>query len=115
MAGWLQDQCATSTGSCRADLLSDVIPGVTMAVLRCVQRRRFEPSVIECYYRSKRGHEGQRDQKFRKAYCHSMPDARDENSFGRVDKYECILCKASMADPVRPHELLDPTFADWRH
>jgi hypothetical protein len=31
--------------------------------------------------------------------CHSIPDPREGNPTGRVDKYVCMLCRASMAEP----------------
>lgn len=34
-------------------------------------------------------------------YCHSMPDASDGNRTGRVDKYLSMLCRASMAEPMK--------------
>lgn len=34
------------------------------------------------------------------AYCHSMPAERVGKEVGRVDKYDCMLCKASIAEPV---------------
>ena len=31
-----------------------------------------------------------------------MPEATEGNAFGRVDKYDCILCNASIAEPATP-------------
>lgn len=60
-----------------------------------------------------------------KAYCHSIPEARDEKLVGLVARYRFIFFKASIAEPSAMsdhgnsvHAILDiqmPTFDDVEH
>ena len=34
-------------------------------------------------------------------YCHCMPEAIEGKAFGRVDRYDCMLCRASIAEPAK--------------